>query len=157
MKSCACIDTYCGLCYNKRKKGGVFVRKILDKLFENKKLAFWIPIAFAAVAYLLFALFGSSENKGEDLIGLLILTVAWFFGVFLVFFAQVKNPRCPEKFLDFFELLVLVGFVPSSLIGMFIFLFSGFQNFDFGICVGAVTYSTVSWVHSKREKIADKE
>ena len=21
-KSCACLDTYCGLCYNKRKKGG---------------------------------------------------------------------------------------------------------------------------------------
>ena len=79
VKSCACLDTYFGLCYNKRKKGGVFVRKILDKLFENKKLAFWIPIAFAAVAYLLFALFCSSENKGEDLIGLLILTVAWFF------------------------------------------------------------------------------
>ena len=32
------------------------MRKILDKLFENKKLAFWIPIAFAAVAYLLFSI-----------------------------------------------------------------------------------------------------
>lgn len=133
------------------------MRKILDKLFENQKLAFWVPIAFAAVAYLLFALFGVSENKGEELLGCLLVSVAWFFGAFLVFYTQVKNPRCPEKFLDFFELLVLVGFVPSSLIEMLVFVFSGFQNFDFEICVGAVTYSTIAWVHSKREKTTDNE
>ena len=133
------------------------MRKILDKLFENKKLAFWIPIAFAAVAYLLFALFGVSENKKGELVGGLVVSTLWLFGVFLVLFAQVKNPMCPEKFLDFGELMALVVFVPYSLIGMFTFLFSGFQNFNISTCVCAVTYSAVAWVHSKREKITDNK
>ena len=132
------------------------MRKILDKLFVNKKLAFWIPIAFAAVAYLLFALFGSVENKGEELISLLIVTPLWLFGVFLIIFFQVKNPRCPEKFLDFFELMAIVVFVSCALVNMITFLINGFQDLGV-ICPGAVTYSAVAWAHSKREKIEDKE
>lgn len=132
------------------------MRSILDKLFENKKLAFWIPIAFAAVAYLLFALFGVSENKGEDLIVMLIVSIGWFFGVFLITFFQVKNPMCPEKFLDFFELMAIVVFVSCALVNMITFFINGFQDLGV-ICPGAVTYSAVAWAHSKREKIIDKE
>ena len=132
------------------------MRSILDKLFENKKLAFWIPIAFAAVAYLLFALFGVSENKGEDLIVMLIVSTGWFFGVFLITFFQVKNPMCPEKFLDFFELMATVVFVSCALANMITFFINGFQDLGV-ICPGAVTYSAVAWAHSKREKIIDKE
>ena len=127
------------------------MRSILDKLFENKKLAFWIPIAFAAVAYLLFALFGVSENKGEDLIVMLIVSIGWFFGVFLITFFQVKNPMCPEKFLDFFELMAIVVFVSCALVNMITFFINGFQDLGV-ICPGAVTYSAVAWAHSKREK-----
>ena len=127
------------------------MRSILDKLFENKKLAFWIPIAFAAVAYLLFALFGVSENKGEDLIVMLIVSIGWFFGVFLITFFQVKNPMCPEKFLDFFELMATVVFVSCALANMITFFINGFQDLGV-ICPGAVTYSAVAWAHSKREK-----
>ena len=132
------------------------MRSILDKLFENKKLAFWIPIAFAAVAYLLFALFGVSENKGEDLIVMLIVSIGWFFGVFLITFFQVKNPMCPEKFLDFFELMAIVVFVSCALVNMITFFINGFQDLGV-ICPGAVTYSAIAWAHSKREKIIDKE
>ena len=127
------------------------MRSILDKLFENKKLAFWIPIAFAAVAYLLFALFGVSENKGEDLIVMLIVSIGWFFGVFLITFFQVKNPMCPEKFLDFFELMATVVFVSCALANMITFFINGFQDLGV-ICPGVVTYSAVAWAHSKREK-----
>ncbi len=127
------------------------MRNILDKLFENKKLAFWFPIAFAAVAYLLFALFGVSENKGEDLIVMLIVSIGWFFGVFLITFFQVKNPMCPEKFLDFFELMAIVVFVSCALVNMITFFINGFQDLGV-ICPGAVTYSAVAWAHSKREK-----
>ena len=127
------------------------MRSILDKLFENKKLAFWIPIAFAAVAYLLFALFGVSENKGEDLIVMLIVSIGWFFGVFLITFFQVKNPMGPEKFLDFFELMATVVFVSCALANMITFFINGFQDLGV-ICPGAVTYSAVAWAHSKREK-----
>lgn len=157
MKSCACIDTYCGLCYNKRKKGGVFVRKILDKLFENKKLSMLIPIISAAVIYLLFILFGTAEDKVNDMIAIPFVCAVWFFGSFLVIFIQVKNPRCPEKFLDFCELMALGIFVFGGVIETVSAVISGFQNFNFICCVGLVTYSSISWAHNKREKIADKE
>ena len=153
MKSCACLDTYCDLCYNKRKKGGVFVRNILDKLFENKKLAFWIPIAFAAVIYLLFVLFGTGEDKWELLIITPIVCAFWYFGVFLVVFMQVKNPMCPEGFLNFVELLFVFCFTAYSIIGALGFIFGGCQSsIALVICAAAVSYSSISWAHSKREK-----
>ena len=86
------------------------MRKILDKLFENKKLAFWLPIIFATLIYLLFLLFGTSDDKNELLVATLVATVFWLFGSFFVVFVQVKNPRCPEWFLNIFESF----FIPLS-------------------------------------------
>ena len=131
------------------------MRKILDKLFENKKLAFWLPIAFATLAYLLFWLFGTTENKNELLIVTLVATIFWLFGSFLVVFIQVKNPMCPEWFLNFAELLFTVGFASYSIIVMFIFIISGFENFSPATCAGIVTYSSISWAHNKRTKKDD--
>ena len=54
------------------------MRKILDKLFKNKKLAFGLPILFATLVYLLFVLFGTAEDKNELLIVTPIVTVIWF-------------------------------------------------------------------------------
>ena len=132
------------------------MRKILDKLFENKKLSMLIPIIAAAVVYLLFVLFGKGEDKWELVIIIPIVCVFWFFGVFLITFFQVKNPMCPEKFLDFFELMATVVFVSCALVNMITFFINGFQDLGV-ICPGAVTYSAVAWAHSKREKITDKE
>ena len=131
------------------------MRKILDKLFENKKLAFWLPIAFATLVYLLFLLFGTAEDKNELLIAIPVVTIFWLFGSFLVVFVQVKNPRCPEWFLNFGELLFTVVFVGYSIIDVFTFIISGFQNFSPMICAGIVTYSSISWAHNKRTKKDD--
>ena len=128
------------------------MRKILDKLFENKKLAFWLPIAFATLVYLLFLLFGTTEDKNELLIATLVATVFWLFGSFLVVFVQVKNPRCPECFLNFCELMAVVMFTMFGVIEAISFIISGFQNFSPAICAGIVTYSSISWAHNKREK-----
>ena len=127
------------------------MRRILDKLFENKKLAMLIPIITAAVVYLLFVLFGTGDDKVNVIITTPIVCVFWFFGVFLITFFQVKNPMCPEKFLDFFELMATVVFVSCALVNMITFFINGFQDLGV-ICPGAVTYSAVAWAHSKREK-----
>lgn len=126
------------------------MRKILDKLFENKKLAFWLPIAFATLVYLLFLLFGTTENKNELLIATPIAAIFWLFGSFLVVFVQVKNPRCPEWFLNFFELMAVVVFAVFGFIEAISFVISGFKNFSPVICVGIITYSSISWAHNKR-------
>lgn len=133
------------------------MRKILDKLFENKKLSMLIPIIAAAVAYLLFVLFGKGEDKWELVIITPIICAFWYFGVFFIVFMQVKNPRRPEWFLNFFELMAAVTFTVFGFIDAISFVLSGFQNFSPTICAGIVTYSSISWVHGKREKITDKE
>ena len=141
-------------CYLNFKKGGDYiVRKILDKLFENKKLAFWLPILFAALVYLLFVLFGTAEDKNELLIVTPIVTVIWFLFTFLGIFFQVKNSRCPEWFLNFIELLLTLVFVGFSVIDACSFIITGFQNYDPVICAGIVTYSSISLAHNKRVKI----
>ena len=131
------------------------MRKILDKLFENKKLAFWIPIAFATLVYILFLLFGTAEDKNEFLISTPIVTLLWLFGSFLVVFVQVKNPRCPEWFLNFVELMSVVIFALYGFIEAISFVISGFQNFNPLICAGIITYSSISWAHNKRTKKED--
>ena len=128
------------------------MRKILDKLFENKKLAFWLPIIFATLIYLLFLLFGTSDDKNELLVATLVATVFWLFGSFFVVFVQVKNPRCPEWFLNIFELIATVMFTVSGVVEAISFIISGFQDFSPIMCVGILTYSSISWAHNKREK-----
>ena len=129
--------------------------KILDKMFENRKLAFWLPIIFATLVYLLFLLFGTVEDKNELLIATPVATVFWLFGSFLVVFVQVKNPRCPEWFLNFGELMAVVVYTVSGLIGAISFVISRFQNFSPLICAGIITYSSISWAHNKRTKKDD--
>ena len=39
------------------------MRKILDKMFENRKLSILIPILVSVLLYLLFIIFGVAEDK----------------------------------------------------------------------------------------------
>ena len=126
------------------------MKKILDIMFKNKKLAFWLPIAFAMLVYLLFVLFGTSEDKTDLLCVTPIVTVVWLFGVFLVVLIQVKNPRCPEWFLNLVEFIAVLLFVVFGLVEAISFVLRGFQDFSPAICAGIITYSSVSWAHSKR-------
>ena len=126
------------------------MRKILDKMFGNKRLSFWVPIIIAAVIYLLFLFFGVAENKSELLLSVAFATVFWLFGSFFVLFVQVKNSRCSEWFMNFFELLVTVVFVGGTISYVISFIIGGFQDFELSICQGIVTYSSVSWAYNKR-------
>jgi hypothetical protein len=140
-------------CWGNSKKGGDFImRKILDKMFGNKKLAFWLPIIFATLLYLLFLFLGLAEDKNDLLITTLVVTVFWFFGSFFVVFFQVKNSRCPEWFLNVFELIAVVMFTTYGFVDAISFLISGFQSFGPSMCAGIITYGSISWAHNKRTK-----
>ena len=67
------------------------MRKILDKMFANKKLSLIIPTAIALLMYLLFVLFGTSADKTNLMTVTPIVSVIGFFGIFLVIFVQVKT------------------------------------------------------------------
>ena len=126
------------------------MRKLLDKMFGNKKISLIIPITTALFMYLLFVFFGTAEDKTNMIIMTPVVSVFWFFGVFFIIFIQVKNPSCPEWFLNIFELSATIFFGIYAITGIVSFLFGGFQNFNYGLCLGLVTYSAVSWAHSKR-------
>lgn len=126
------------------------MRKILDKLFENKKLSMIIPIAIAVLIYLLFVIFGTAEDKRTLMIQTPILMVLVFFGLFLVIFVQIKNPMCPEWFVNLFEILAILIFGLLTIAETVSFLISGFENFSPVCCMGMLAYSAVAWVHSKR-------
>ena len=128
------------------------MRKILDKMFENKKLAMLVPLVLATLVYLLFVLFGAAENKMNLVIEIPIICAIGFFGGFFVLLIQVKNPSCPEWFLNSFELLCTISWILYAIIGTIRFVIGGFQDFDLSICLGFVVYSAFAWAHSKRNK-----
>ncbi len=128
------------------------MRKIVDKIFENKKLSLIVPIAISILVYLLFVIFGTAEDKSNLMIITPIVSVICFFGVFLVVFIQVKNSMCPEWFLNLFELVATILFGIYAIVGVISFVVSGFQNFNVGICSDFVAYSAISWAHSMRKK-----
>ncbi len=128
------------------------MRKILDKMFENKKLAILIPILISALMYLLFIIFGVAEDKINIIIAAPIASVFWFFGVFLVVYLQVKNKRCPEGFLNSVEFAAALFFGIYSIVDAISVVISGFQSFTPITAAGLLTYASIAWAHSKRTK-----
>lgn len=126
------------------------MRKILDKMFQYKKLSIFVPMTVAALVYLFFMIFGTAENKVNLLIETPIICVCCFFGVFMVVFAMVKNSMWPEWLLNFYEFFAVIISGVISLIGIISFITSGFQDFGFELFFGMVIFSGVSLAHSKR-------
>ncbi len=128
------------------------MRKILDKMFCNKKMCIFIPMVIFGIMYLLFVIFSKVDNKTETILTVPIISAFWFFGVFFVVLLQVKNTLCPEWFLNLFEFLTIVIFGIYAIFSIIQFIVSGFQVLNFGLCMGLLTYSAVSLAHSKRTK-----
>ena len=128
------------------------MRKILDKMFENKKLSILIPILISASLYLLFIIFGVTEDKTNIIIATPIASVFCFFGAYFVIYIQVKNKSCPEGFLNFVEFVATLFFGIYSIVDAISVVISGFQDFTPITAAGLLTYASIAWAHSKRTK-----
>ena len=128
------------------------MRKLLDRMFAKKKLSFFIPLLVSTLLYLLFIMFGVAEDKMNIIIATPIASAFWFFGVFLVFYIQVKNRNCPDVFLNFVEIFATLFFGVYSIVDAISVVISGFQNFTPITSAGLLTYASISWAHSKRIK-----
>ena len=126
------------------------MRKFIDRIFKYRKTTMFIPIIISLVLYVLFFAFGSSEEKNNYLIIIPIISIFWYFGVFLVIFIQIKNPLCPEKLLDFFEFIATIFFSIGSSVLVILSLINGLQNFNPATIPACLTISSLSWAHSKR-------
>ena len=130
----------------------MLMRKLLDRMFAKKKLSFFIPLLVSALLYLLFIMFGVTEDKMNIIIATPIASAFWFFGVFLVVYIQVKNRKCPDVFLNFVEIFATLFFGVYSIVDAISVVISGFQNFTPITSAGLLTYASISWAHSKRIK-----
>ena len=128
------------------------MRKILDKMFQNKKLSILIPVLISVFLYLSFIIFGVAEDKMNIIIATPIASVFWFFGVFFVVYVQVKNKSCPEGFLNFAEFFATFFFGIYSIVDAISVVISGFQSFTPITAAGLLTYASIAWAHSKRTK-----
>ena len=128
------------------------MRKLLDRMFAKKKLSFFIPLLVSALLYLLFIMFGVTEDKMNIIIATPIASAFWFFGVFLVVYIQVKSRKCPDAFLNFVEIFATLFFGVYSIVDAISVVISGFQNFTPITSAGLLTYASISWAHSKRIK-----
>ena len=127
------------------------MRALLDKIFNNKKITFFLPIIVSSLIYVLYAIFGYKEEKTKMLIVIPIMSIFWFFGVFLVIFIQVKNPLCPEGFLDFFEFMVTIFTIIGTFVFVILSLIRGIENLIPITIPVCMTISSLSWAHSKRK------
>lgn len=127
------------------------MRKLLDRIFSNRKAAIIVPLVTAAVMYLLFVLFGQGADKMELLLVVPFVSVFWYGGVYFIFWIQTKNPACLEWFFDFAELMALVVFGLGSVSFGLQFLVNMANNFVFSLCPGIITWSAIALVHGKRK------
>lgn len=120
------------------------MRKLLDRLFFRRKLSIILPLATAALFYLLFIVFGEEENKAFLVLATPLLSLLWFWGTFLVLYIQVKNPSCPEWFLNTFEVMTLLAFGSAAVFTGVGFLMNLKEGFSPAICLGMITWSSLS-------------
>ena len=125
------------------------MREFLDKIFNNRKATIFIPIIIALLIYILLILFSTGEERNIYAIIVPIISVFCYFGVFFVIYIQIKNPLCPQKFLDFFEVLATIVFSIAAVLFTILGLINDVQNLVF-VILACLAFSSLSWVHSKR-------
>lgn len=127
------------------------MRKILDFLFKRKVLSAVVPLLCAALVYLVFILFGEGTDKLQ-VIGIVPVVCSFIFGgMFLMLYIQVKNPLCPDAFLDFGELFFLTFFSLVTIPNIVMFFINVKEGFTVSSLFGFIIWSAVSVVHNKRK------
>ena len=127
------------------------MRKILDFLFKRKVLSAVVPLLCAALVYLVFILFGEGTDKLQ-VIGIVPVVCSFIFGgMFLILYIQVKNPLCPDAFLDFGELFFLTFFSLTTIPNIIMFFINVKEGFTVSSLFGFIIWSAVSVVHNKRK------
>ena len=127
------------------------MRRFLDSIFRNKVMSATIPWLFVALLYSVFLIYGEGPDKATlAVVFPIVCALAWGSFYFIVYI-QVKNPFCPAKFLDFFELFCLAFFSISTIPNIIMFLLNVKEEFTAASCLGFVIWSAVSVAHNKRK------
>lgn len=124
-------------------------RQILNLLYGSK-WARIVPVLTAAAAYLLFLIFGVTEDKVFLLIASPVMSLIAFAGMYGLLWFQTKNPSCTEEFLNMGMLLFTAVFGGSAISLLATFLRSMQQGYTMMLPMTLVIWSAISLAHSKR-------
>lgn len=126
------------------------VRKALDALFKNKKLALILPLVSAAVMLVLSCAFNGYDGEVMLLVfASVIISSLWFNAVYflLLLFAKLN---CPDWYTDSFELIALAAFGASAVYQVFRFI-QDTQSFSTSVCLCMIAWSAISLAHNRRK------
>lgn len=137
---------------NGSEKGKSKLRSFLDKVFEHPYIKIAAVAGIALVCFLLFVLFGESEQKTQMLLSVAVVTPIVFFGVCMVIWIQIKNPMCPSVFLDFVELMFLVVMIIGLITQTISFIIDIRHGYTVSQSVISSALCGLTFIHSKRTR-----
>ena len=143
-------DLYVHMNGSEKKKSKL--RGFLDKVFDYPYIKIAAVAGIALVCFLLFVLFGESEQKSQMLLSVAVVTPIVFFGVCMVIWIQIKNPMCPSGFLDFVELMFLVVMIIGLITQTISFIIDIRHGYTVSQSMISSALCGLTFIHSKRTR-----
>ena len=136
--------------WNARYKGDGWAGRVLERIYSNKRLSIFGPLALGAAMLLLYWIFSEAPDKMEQLQIHLIASAVMYPGMLLVLGCQLRNPQCKPKFMDFVLVLVTVLYGLYALYGIYQLVFQLKDGFVPSYAVCWVLLSAVALIQSRR-------
>ena len=134
-----------------REKGTGKCADILDRIYENKKLTVFGPLALSGVVLLLFVIFGQNADKWIMVRDSLNLAAILYGSVFLVMGFELWNPFCKPKHMDFFMVFFTFGMAFGVAQQLLVFLFHLRTGFHIGLPGFCILPNALALIQSKRK------
>lgn len=136
--------------WNARYKGDGWAVRVLERIYSNKRLSIFGPLALGAAMLLLYWFFSEAPDKMKQLQIHLIALAVMYPGMLLVLGCQLRNPLCKPNFMDFVLVLVTVLYGLNALYGIYQFIFHLKDGFVPSYAVCWVLLSAVALIQSRR-------
>ena len=140
-------ELYRSMTRDGQRKSGL--RRALDRVFGSK-VTLYALIGVALGSWLLYLLTGGWQADRELALLTPLTMVIGGGGGFLVFYLQVRNPMCPDRFLDWAELLMLSVFGLETLMLLLTFFANMPEGFSFTISAAPASILGVALAHRRR-------
>ena len=134
---------------NARYKGDGWAAKVLERIYGNKKLSIFLPLALWALMLLLELAF--SEAPHQEVLQALLISVFMYPGVLLVLGSQLINPFCKPNFMDFAVLFCTVPYGLYALLGLGQLLFHLKDGLASGYAPCWAIIGAIALVQSRRK------
>ena len=137
--------------WNARYKGDGWAGRVLERIYSNKHLSIFGPLALGAAMLLLYWFFSEAPDKMEQLQIQLIASAVMYPGMLLVLGCHLRNPLCKPNFMDFVLVLVTVLYGLYALYGIYQLVFHLKDGFVPSYAVCCAVISAIALIQSRRK------